>query len=113
LAEILEAVAPTGEEFVDVGLVAGVPKNDVLGRLEDAMESDGEFDDAEIGAEMPARLDDARDDELADLLTEFVELLIGEWLKIVGCLDGRQDHEDQPTTGSRTRRSHKIPESAQ
>ena len=60
-----------------VGLVAGVPQQDVLGRLEDPVQGEREFDDAEVRTEVSARLGDVRDDELADLLAEFVELFVG------------------------------------
>ena len=63
LAELVEAVAPAGDELVDVGLVAGVPQDDVAGRVEHPMEGERELDDAEVRSEVPAALGDGIDDE--------------------------------------------------
>ena len=54
LAHGVEAVAAAGEELVDVALVADIEDEFVLRRLEDAVQGDGQFDDAEIRPEVAA-----------------------------------------------------------
>ena len=57
---------------MDVGLVAGVEDERVVGRVEDAVQRDRELDDAEVRAEVPAGAGDVLDEELADLGGELV-----------------------------------------
>ena len=54
LAQRADAVAPAGEDLVRIGLMADVPDQPVARGVEDVMQRDGELDDAEAGAEMPA-----------------------------------------------------------
>src|SRR5205807_3726402 len=54
LADRADAVAPPGQDLVRIGLVADVPDQPVMRRVEDVMQGDGQLDDAEPGAEMPA-----------------------------------------------------------
>ena len=51
---VRDAVAPAGEDLVRIGLMADVPDDPVLRRIEDVMQRDGQFDDAEARAEMAA-----------------------------------------------------------
>jgi hypothetical protein len=76
LAKTLEAVAAPGQELVDVGLVTGIPEQDVFGGFKDPVQGNREFDHSQVRAEVSARLLDVGDDELANLLAELVELLI-------------------------------------
>ena len=52
----VDAIEPAGEHLVDVALVADVEDELVLRRVEDAMERDGQLDDAEVRPEMAAGL---------------------------------------------------------
>ena len=54
LAQRADAVAAPGEDLVRIRLVADVPDQPVAWRVEDLMQRDGKFDDAEAGAEMTA-----------------------------------------------------------
>ena len=49
LAQLAEATAPPGHNFVDVGLMARVPKNCVAWRIKCAVQRKREFDCAEVG----------------------------------------------------------------
>ena len=64
LLQGLEAVAAAGQQLVHVGLVAGVPQDDVTGGVEDPVQGQRQLDGAEVGAEMPSgrrhRVDDER-----------------------------------------------------
>ena len=74
LAEGLEAGGPARDQLVDVGLVAGVPDDRVARAVEHAVQRQRELDDAQVGREVPARLGDVLDQELADLGRESFEL---------------------------------------
>src|SRR6185295_7076749 len=53
-AQGADAVAPPGEDLVRVGLMADVPDDAVVRRVEQVMQRDGQLDHAEAGAEMAA-----------------------------------------------------------
>ena len=94
LADRLDVPGPAlgGEHLVNVGLVAHVENELVLGRAEHAVQRDGQFDHAEVRPEVSA---DARrvglahhvDQLLADLLGELREVALGQRLQVVGRLD--------------------------
>ena len=92
LAKPLEPIAATSQEFVDVGLVAGVPEEDVFGGFENPVERKRKLNYTEVGPEVAAGGFHGRDDEFPDFATELVELLIGESLEIGGCFNRRQNH---------------------
>ena len=69
-----EAVAPTGQELVDVRLVAGVPQEDVARGVEDAVQRQGQLDDAEVASPGARRcVVTASMMNCADLLAQLVE----------------------------------------
>jgi hypothetical protein len=92
LAQGREQVAPAGDDLVGVGLVTGVPQDEVAGRIEHPVEGQRELDHAQIGAEVPARHRHRLDDELTDLLSELFELLGIERRQIGRFVDCLQDH---------------------
>ena len=54
LSQRPDAVAPPGQDLVRIGLMADVPDQAVGGRVEDMVQGDRQFDDAETRAEMAA-----------------------------------------------------------
>ena len=54
LAKRADAVAAAGQDLVRIGLVADVPDQPIFRRVEDVVQGDGQFDDAQPGAEMAA-----------------------------------------------------------
>ena len=82
LAEGAESLEPAREELVGVGLVACVPDDPILRRVEQAVERDRDLDDAERRAEVAARLGDGRDDRVPDLLRQVLELGLGQPLEV-------------------------------
>ena len=68
LAQRADAVAPAGQNLVRIGLMADVPDQPVVRRVEDVMQRNRKLDDAQARAEMPARDRDGID----RLLTQFV-----------------------------------------
>ena len=77
LAQGADAVAPSGQDLVRIGLVADIPDQRVARRVEEMVQGDGELDDAEPGAEMPAG-DGDRVDRLGPQL-------VRELLQLPGC----------------------------
>jgi hypothetical protein len=74
LTQGADAVAPAGDDLVRIGLVADVPDQPVLGRVEDVVDGDGELDHPEAGAEMPAGAADGVDHLRAQLVRQLAQL---------------------------------------
>jgi hypothetical protein len=87
LADRVEPVPPAGQHLVGIGLVADVPEDLVPGRVEQAVQRDGELAGAQVGAEMAADLPDRVDDLLPDLLGHLLELVVRELAQIRGRVD--------------------------
>jgi hypothetical protein len=90
LADRRQPVAATGEDLVRVGLVADVPEDLVGGRVEQAVEGDGELAGAQVGAEMAADLADRVDDVGAHLLRDLLQLGVVEAVQVLRPLDPGQ-----------------------
>ena len=54
LAQRADAVAPAGQDLVRIALMADIPDQPVIRRVEDVVHGDRQFDHAETGAEMSA-----------------------------------------------------------
>ena len=67
-ADGVKAVLAAGQQLVDVDLVADVPDELVLGRVEDVMQRDGQLHHAEVRAQVPAVLGQDGDQFLPDFL---------------------------------------------
>ena len=80
-------VAAAGEDLVRVGLVADVPEDLVAGRVEQAVQGDGQLAGAEVGAEVAADLTDRVDDVGAHLLRDLLQLLVVELVQVGGAVD--------------------------
>ncbi len=74
LAQAGHAFAATGEDLVRVGLVADVPDQTIVGRVEDVVQGDGQLDDAQAGTEMPAGLANRVEQLLAQFVGQCFEL---------------------------------------
>ena len=74
LAQRADAVAPAGQDFVRIGLVADVPDQPVVRRVEDIMQRDGQFHHAEPGAEVTAGDGDRIDGFGAQLIGKLAQL---------------------------------------
>ena len=73
LSQRPDAVAPAGQNLVRIGLVADVPDQAVLGRVEDVMQGNRQLDHPEPGAEMAAGDRDRVDGLLAQLVGELAQ----------------------------------------
>ncbi len=75
LAQGGEVGHSAGQHLVHVGLMAGVPQEDVARGVEHAVQGHGELDGAEVGPEVPVPgALDGVDDETTDLTGELLEL---------------------------------------
>src|SRR5262249_54292208 len=52
LAQTGKVLAPAGDDLVDIGLVPGVPQDDVARRLEHPVHGEGQFDRTEVRSEV-------------------------------------------------------------
>ncbi len=82
LADRTELIAPPGEKLVRVALMPDVPDDLVLGAAEDTVKGDRELDGAETGGKVTAHLAHARQDRLADLVGQEVQLWFRELAKV-------------------------------
>ena len=93
LAQSRELVAPSRDDFVRVGLIADIPNQFIVRRIENVMKRDADFDAAQRPAEMTTVLRDGVDDELAYFAREFGQLVDVKPLHIGGRIDiGKKRH---------------------
>jgi hypothetical protein len=57
--------------------VPGIEDDRIVGRIEHTVQRQCEFDNTEVGAEMPACCSDLVDQEFADFLRQFTQLRLG------------------------------------
>ncbi len=82
LAQGADAVAAAGQHLVRIGLVADIPDQPVVRRIEDGVQGNGQFDDAKAGAEMAARDGDGVDDFLAQFVGKLAQLFAVEGFEV-------------------------------
>ena len=90
LADCRQRLAAAGEDLVRVGLVTDVPEDLVAGRVEQAVQGDGQLAGAEVGAEVTADLADRVDYVGAHLLRDLLQLLVVEVVQVGGGIDPLQ-----------------------
>ncbi len=61
-----------------VGLVADIPDQAIVRRIENVMQGDGQLDDAESGTEVPAGLADAEQQVLTQFVGELFEFRLAQ-----------------------------------
>ena len=74
LAQRTHAITATGQDLVRIGLVAHIPDDAVIGRVEHRVQRHRQLHRAQIGAQMAARLGDAVDHIGAQLCRQGLEL---------------------------------------
>ena len=90
LANRVQAVEPPGEHFMDVGLVADVEQQLVVGSVEDRVQGQRQLDDAQVRSQVAAGLRERLNEELANLLGQPGHLRNAQALQIGGRVDGFQ-----------------------
>ena len=93
LLDGVEPVAPAGQHLVRIGLVADVPHQAVVRRVEDVVQRDGELDRAEARGEMSAARGDAADQVFAQLGADFAEPVFGLARRSAGEIQRAQQRE--------------------
>ncbi len=91
LAQAQHAVAPAGENFVRIRLVAHIPDQPVMWRVEDVMECQGQFDHAQTGAEMTAGNGDGADGFVAQFRRQLCQLVLRQSAQVLGTVDKIQN----------------------
>ena len=87
LAQSADAIPPSGQDLVRIALVADIPDEFVLGRIEHVMNRHGQFDHAEARAEMPAAGADRIDHLAAQFVGQLAKLVLLELAKVGGKID--------------------------
>ena len=83
-------LATSGEDLVDIGLMADIPDDLVFGSIVEIMQRDSQLDRAERrGENVPPDFADAIDDVMTNLAAKLLELLGSERLQIGGRVDAR------------------------
>ena len=80
----------TSHQLMHIGLVAGVEKNVVLGRLKNTVNAEGQLHNTQVRAQVTAGRRHVRHDELADFLRELLQLLVAEVLQVRRGLNTRE-----------------------
>ena len=75
LADGVEAIEAAGQNLVNVGLMADVEEEAVGRGIEDGVQREGEFDDAEVRAEVAAGVGEGLNQEGADFLGQIRHLV--------------------------------------
>src|SRR5581483_1093908 len=88
LTQRANAIAPSGQDFVWVGLVAHIPDQLVVRRIEDIMQRDSELDNAETCAEMPSGHGDGVDRFGTKLVCNLLQVMRIDTAQIGRALDG-------------------------
>src|SRR5690606_1499143 len=82
LSQCPDAISPAGQYLVRIGLVADIPDQPVVWRIEDVMQRNGQFDHAEAGAEMPTRLRYRVNELCAKLARKLRQIAFGQLAQI-------------------------------
>ena len=82
-AQRADAIAPSGQDLVRIGLMADVPDQPVARGVEHVVQRHGQFDHAEAGAEMTAGRGDGIDRLLAQLVGDLTQLALFQAAEIV------------------------------
>src|SRR5690606_16071818 len=101
----VEAVPTAGDQLVRIALVARVPDETVVGKVEDPVERERDLDDSEVRPEVAAVSIDDLGDPLADLCREALELGEREPLEVMGMVYVVENLVHRPLLSRRARRS--------
>ena len=104
LLDGMQLIAPSGQYLMRIGLMADIPNEAVVRRVEHIMQRDGELDRPETGGKMAATGTDAVDEELSQLVGQGLELAERQPAQVRRNIDGIEqrillgiDHQPQST----------------
>ena len=113
LADRVEAIATSGDQFVRIALMPGVENELVARRVEYVVQGQGQLDDAQVAAEVAADRRDHFDDALPNLLRQLRELLAVEFAQIGWRVDAVQKScHGGLTIGARKCNARSVPDSS-
>ena len=87
MADRAERVAAARQDLVRIGLMTDVPEDLVARRVHQRVQRDGDLARAQVGAEVAADLAHGVDQQVADLLRDGLELILGELVQVLGAVD--------------------------
>ena len=90
MLELREAGLAAGQQLVHVRLVAGIEQDPVDRRVEDPVQGDGEFNDAQVRPDMAAIAGHHLDQQVTDLRGQLRQFLGAELLEVAWTRDGLQ-----------------------
>ena len=93
LLDRVEALAPSGQHLVRIGLVPDVPDQAIVRRVEDVMQRHGQFDGAEARGKVPAARRDAANQVFAQLGANLAEAVFGLGAQVGGQIHRSQQRE--------------------
>ncbi|CAB4773605.1 unannotated protein [freshwater metagenome] len=67
LAQEVETIRPTGQDFMNIRLVTGIKEDGVFGRVKNPMDRDRQFNHAQVGPEMATTLAHGSNQEFTNL----------------------------------------------
>jgi len=88
LAQGMHALAPARQNLVRIGLVAHVPHDTVVRRVEHIVQRDGQLDRAQVGRQVAARLGNGVEQEAAQFLRQRHQLRAGQLAHLRWFIDG-------------------------
>ena len=91
LANCLKAIQPPGQNLMDVGLVAHIEEELVLGRIEDRVQRQRQLHHSQIGTQVTTGLRQSLNQEFADLRRQLFHLGEIQALQIGRRMDGREE----------------------
>lgn len=91
LSQLIEPGQPPCQHLVDIRLVSGIEDNRIGRGCEHAMQCDRQFDNTEIGTQMPAGAGHLLDKEHPDFRGKFAKLCRRQSRQIGGFTDRRED----------------------
>jgi hypothetical protein len=87
LADRPQLVAPPGQDLVRIGLVADIPQDPVARGVEQRMQRHRDLAGAEVRPEVAAYLPHRVDQQLAHLLRDLLQLVLGQPVEILRAVD--------------------------
>ena len=91
LTQRFDPVAPPGQYLVRIGLMADVPDQPIIRRVEHVVQRDRQFDDAKAGTQMATRYRDSADSLVAQFIGNFLKIFFVDATKIGWRLDRIQN----------------------
>jgi hypothetical protein len=89
LFDRVKLIATSGEDLMRVCLMADIPNQTVTRRVEDVMHRDGELNGTERSTRVPADARTCVDNELADLVSNLLQVVDAQLPKVCRRIDLR------------------------